>query len=767
MKKSARSLPTKMLSMLLAIVMLISLLPAQTIFAADSEPGTISNDSLKVTVGGLGQISSMNIVNNPLNNNGAEINFLLPNNTSPQNNTAHQWAGEMIFATRTSDTADFSEAGEFVEVDTNRTLAAGGSTTATNIAEDNPYISQTQDGDKITVNIKGMDLEDETARAIKGFDVESVYDMETEDGSLLWSVTLTNTSDKYIEFGDVGLPMPWNNKYANVNDTYNNRLTVHTFAGADSGYAYGIRCSGEGNYVVFTPVPSSGAKIEYVDNWLASNNGVTDNRTGSLYTNWCADTGGWFPGLSVYYVHSKAIRKTGRSYFEDSSSLILAPGESETYQFKFSAVRAGDNDPQESAQSENNASESIEEREINMRSVLYNNGMIDAVAVPSFQTAINMETLVDLHYDDSIISDVKLDIQCVHENDPFDEAHIPYQVAGRVNNARTGMGLHEATGYEEAITFVKEVTDERGEKHHIYKLNFSCIGNNSLRVDYKLDVDGEQVDKFTQFEFNALAEIDDIIDTHADFMANVTQDNNEDSATYGIYSDWYFASGRDANERSHWGDDWSHDNVNFMAMKNYLDPNPEEIKSLERYLIDFMWNNYMKNTQSNFIVANYLSASGVYGTSSNPYIRTFSEVMEATAFFNMYRIVKAYPDLIEYREPATFYLEKAYGIYYNRAGSGVIGFYGEQQIPDMIEALYEEGMTTQANNLKNKFAKTKGTNIVRNAYPYGSEFEYDNTGEEGAYSAAKALKEYHPEDSNAPRSMAASTTLSSILVSAL
>ena len=31
-------------------------------------------------------------------------------------------------------------------------------------------------------------------------------------------------------------------------------------------------------------------------------------------------------------------------------------------------------------------------------------------------------------------------------------------------------------------------------------------------------------------------------------------------------------------------------------------------------------------------------------------------------------------------------------------------------------------------------------------YPYGSEFEYDNTGEEGAYAAAKALREYYPDD---------------------
>ncbi len=114
---------------------------------------------------------------------------------------------------------------------------------------------------------------------MKGFNAKSVYDMDTDDGSLLWSITLENTSGNYLEFGDVGLPMPWNNKYASIDDTYNNRTTVHTFAGADSGYAYAIRCSGEGNYVMFTPVTDTGARIEYIDNWTGNINGVKGTRS--------------------------------------------------------------------------------------------------------------------------------------------------------------------------------------------------------------------------------------------------------------------------------------------------------------------------------------------------------------------------------------------------------------------------------------------------------------------------------------------------------
>lgn len=721
--------------------------------------GVIANDSLSVQIGDLGQISTMNILNNRQNSFGEDVNFVLPNDTSPQNDVQHQWMGEMIFSYRASADGSFPEDNTgFVEVDTNKTLAAGGSTTysdATENLEDNPYIDKNVVSDKkVEVDFKGQELTDTGIaddRIMRGFDVESVFDMETEDGSLLWNITISNTSDQYLEFGDVGLPMPWNNKYTSVDSVYNERVTAHTFAGADSGYAYAIRCSGEGNYILFTPVPESGARIEYVDNWVGNNNGVTGERADDTFKNWTSDSGGWQPGLSVYYVHSKDIQQTGRGYYTDATSLVLDPGESQTYQFKFSAIRAGDNTPQDSAESENNKSDSMEERESNMRSVLYNSGMIDAIAVPGFQTALNMPTKLDLHYDETKIKDVEVDIQCVHENDPFDEEHIPVQGDGLVNNSRGGQGEHGAnSGYTESCTLAEtKVVD--GESHHVYDLTFGCIGNNSVRVNYKLQTaEGTWEEKFTQYEFNVLSELDDAVETHAQFMTDQQQDNDPDSATYGMYNDWYLSSGADSNAKNHWGDDWGHDNINFMTMKNYLDPDAEEVQSIEKYLIDYMWDSYMKNTQDTYTVANYLSASSIYSDSEAPYTRTYSQMMEATGFFNMYRIQKAYPDLIDYRETALWYLDKAYGIYLNNVDAGVIGYYGEQQVPDMIEALRSEGMTEEADNLQEHFAKDKGNAMLNYArYPYGSEFAYDNTGEEGAYSALKALLNYYPDETDA------------------
>ena len=117
--------------------------------------------------------------------------------------------GEMIFSYRTSEDGTFPEdTSGFVEVDTNRTLAAGGSTTYSDASENlesNPYIEKNVEDDRVEVTFKGQDLDSTDERTMKGFDVQSVFDMGTDDGSLLWSITLENTSDQYIEFGDVGL----------------------------------------------------------------------------------------------------------------------------------------------------------------------------------------------------------------------------------------------------------------------------------------------------------------------------------------------------------------------------------------------------------------------------------------------------------------------------------------------------------------------------------------------------------------------------------
>lgn len=116
--------------LMIALLLAFSSLPLQVSAlpgAATAAVKTgISNASLSAKVGDLGQIEELYINNNPTNKQGKPINFVLPNTTSPQNGTQHQWMGELIFSYRTGANGQFPDNRDgFVEVDTNKTLAAG------------------------------------------------------------------------------------------------------------------------------------------------------------------------------------------------------------------------------------------------------------------------------------------------------------------------------------------------------------------------------------------------------------------------------------------------------------------------------------------------------------------------------------------------------------------------------------------------------------------------------------------------------------------
>ena len=155
-KKVKRKVTSLVLTTAMTVTML-GVLPESTIEAeaAAADDDSISNGSLTASIGDLGEISSLTIDNNRKNSKGNDVNFVLPNDSSQQNNEAHQWMGEMIFSYRSSKDGKFpTDDSGFEEVDTNKTMAAGGSTTYSNASanlKNNPYIEKKVDKDKIEV----------------------------------------------------------------------------------------------------------------------------------------------------------------------------------------------------------------------------------------------------------------------------------------------------------------------------------------------------------------------------------------------------------------------------------------------------------------------------------------------------------------------------------------------------------------------------------------------------------------------------------------
>ena len=186
-KKVKRKVTSLVLTTAMTVTML-GVLPESTIEAeaAAADDDSISNGSLTASIGDLGEISSLTIDNNRKNSKGNDVNFVLPNDSSQQNNEAHQWMGEMIFSYRSSKDGKFpTDDSGFEEVDTNKTMAAGGSTTYSNASanlKNNPYIEKKVDKDKIEVTYKGLN-----SAAPKDF---------VEGGKLITNITVNGVTDK-------------------------------------------------------------------------------------------------------------------------------------------------------------------------------------------------------------------------------------------------------------------------------------------------------------------------------------------------------------------------------------------------------------------------------------------------------------------------------------------------------------------------------------------------------------------------------------------
>jgi MYXO-CTERM domain-containing protein len=114
----------------------------------------------------------------------------------------------------------------------------------------------------------------------------------------------------------------------------------------------------------------------------------------------------------------------------------------------------------------------------------------------------------------------------------------------------------------------------------------------------------------------------------------------------------------------------------------------------------------------------------------------------------MYKIAHLYPNLVAYHQTADTYLMRAFhilntlytntGIYgLSDAGAAGTGYMGEQTLPEIEQALSAAGHAAEAQAVAGILVQIHQT-AAANPYPYGSEYTYDNTGEEAVYTAGKA-----------------------------
>lgn len=186
-----------------------------------------------------------------------------------------------------------------------------------------------------------------------------------------------------------------------------------------------------------------------------------------------------------------------------------------------------------------------------------------------------------------------------------------------------------------------------------------------------------------------------------------------------------------------WGDDWGYTHGQFLAEKNVLNPVASEVIALDQYLETAIWNNLMNGHHTDYLIHDFLMPE----PNTTPTYRGYAYPHIYNTYFSMYKIAKLHPNITTFIHPRNTYLLRCYNIFKALYGSGVAynwntGLMGELTTPEIIQALRDEGYTNEANTLSGYMA-VKYNNFRNTTYPYGSEYSYDNTGEEAVYTLAK------------------------------
>lgn len=523
---------------------------------------------------------------------------------------------------------------------------------------------------------------------------------EVSERGLTLTLAVENGGTEAVEVTDLGIAMPFNEYWTPAfegEELYDTRVTAHSYVSRDSTYIYAQRPSGNGRFLLITPVPGSHAGFEYRDTWR--------ERAGHGRSLWAQDREGWACGLYVYYIYSAAISRTGSGYL-GSTSLTLAPGERREYGFLFRSV--GDYAA--------------------MKRALYDDGVVDAVAVPGFAYCEDMDARFYLHVRPDVSID-SINIRCMHET----------RLYKNLRNCVSNDLLCKNT--QSHVDFVEEKT-VGGERYLVYSLHLSCLGVNHVDIGYSID----GAAKSTTLQFYLMESAGALLERRAAFIADTQTHKADGGIGDTVFDDWMMDS---KCVREHvqpgywemsywgWGDDWGYTHGEFLAEYASYKPEPRYLRTVDDYLETAIWRDLMGEHHDDFLVHDFLSRE----PNKSPVYRGYAYPHIYNTYLAMYRAAKTYPSAISYKHPPREYLRRAYGILRALYRSGQVaynwetGLMGECTTPELIDALERESMTDEAADVCAIMTEKYG-NFKNTKYPYGSEYFYDNTGEEAVYTLA-------------------------------
>ena len=520
-------------------------------------------------------------------------------------------------------------------------------------------------------------------------DLQVIESFHLQDNALVWTISLKNSSTRELEIGDLALPIQFNTQYVwDKTETYTKRLIPHTLVAGNGSFLFWMRTNTEGPYLVMTP--SQGSGLEYFE----------PQRFGR--------------GVA-YYLHSTAageeLRAKGGTWRLPHTSLVLKSsgqsGDSRTYEFRFRWA----------------------EDYAAVRNALYEEGLFDIHVVPGMTVPTDLTAMFSLH------------------------TH---------NKIRAVLPEHsEATRID--------YLGERGKDVHVYKVRFSHLGENLLKVDYG---DAQSL----ALEFFVTEPLETLFKKRALFLVSHEQVKDPSKWYDTVFSQWdmkheILRSPDDLDNLQSYAvasDDPALGKAPYIAGKNIFYPSQPEIDAVESYLKNFVWGGLQETDREPYPYAIYgipnwkvNRDSPKDDPSGKKHIwRIYDYPHVVLLYYNMYRIAKLYPEMTKYLDRDA-YLERAFGtakafftvpLDIVKWSAYETGTYNEVVIPELIEALYENGHKDQGDWLKAAWEKKVKHFINDHPYLFGSEYPFDSTGFESTHAFAKyAMSQVlHPGETASP-----------------
>jgi len=402
----------------------------------------------------------------------------------------------------------------------------------------------------------------------------------------------------------------------------------------------------------------------------------------------------------AYYIQSAAagedLRAKGGTWRLPQTNLLLKAsgqsGDSVTYQFRFRWA----------------------EDYAAVRNVLYDEGVFDINVVPGMTVPTDLSAMFSLR------------------------TH---------NKIRAAVPEHpEATRIE--------YVGEHGKDIQVYKVRFSHLGENLLKVEYG---DAQSL----SLEFFVTEPLETLFKKRASFLVSHEQVKDPSKWYNTVFSQWdmkhqVLRSPDDLDNLQSYAvasDDPALGKAPFIAGKNIFYPSQPEIDAVERYLKNFVWGGLQETDKEPYPYAIYgipnwkvNRESDKDDPSGKKHIwRIYDYPHMILLYYNMYQVAKLYPTMTKYLDKDA-YLERAFGtakafftvpLEIVQWSPYETGTYNEVVIPDLIAALYENGHKDEADWLKAAWEKKVKHFINDHPYLFGSEYPFDSTGFESTHAFAK------------------------------